>query len=140
MIGFFLCFLIIFCIAYCLERRDSRRRAKRWKTTSTGGQNDSSHSSHGGEPLRRSIQKTFGDGVFEVGIDIAPGTYRSIGGNSSFPTIWHRLSDFTGNGIIAEGGCAGPSIVTIAKSDHGFESLNSGGWTLIDEHRVEPTI
>jgi hypothetical protein len=84
------------------------------------------------------ILETFGDGVFEVGVDIAPGTYRSPGGDPSFPTIWHRLSDFTGDGIIAEGGCSGPCIVIITKSDGGFESLNSGGWTLIDLHDARP--
>jgi hypothetical protein len=131
--GFFVCFFIVFCIGYCLERLDHRKRAKRWKSVSVKVNNRNAPCTEEREESHRKLLNTFGDGVFEVGVDIAHGTYRSLGGDPTFPTIWHRLSDFTGTGIIAEGGCAGPCIVTILESDRGFESLNSGGWTLVGQ-------
>jgi hypothetical protein len=131
--GFFVCFFILFCIGLCLERRDYRRRAKKYKANSSNGINFGNSPSKADAPSPRALLDTFGDGVFEVGVDIAPGTYRSPGGDPSIPTIWHRLRDFSGEGIIAEGGCAGPCIVTISETDQGFESLNSGGWKRIDQ-------
>ena len=135
--GFLICFFIIFCVGYCLERRDRRQRARRWKSNATNVKADVTQPEVRSGPSSRTLLDTFGDGVFEVGVDIAPGTYRSPGGGRSFPTIWHRLSDFTGNGIIAEGGSTGPWIVTIIESDRGFESLNSGEWTRIEGRNTE---
>jgi len=81
-------------------------------------------------PPPRVIQDSFGDGVFEVGVDIAPGTYCAAG-QPPFHTIWQRLSDLTVNGVITTGDAVGPCIVTIAMTDRGFKSQFSGGWTRI---------
>lgn len=70
----------------------------------------------------------FGEGTFIVGLDIAPGTYRSRGGSNCY---WARLRNFTGelNGIIANGTPSGPTIVTISSSDRGFDSSRCGNWS-----------
>jgi hypothetical protein len=69
----------------------------------------------------------FGDGTFIVGLDIAPGTYESSGGESCY---WIRLSAFTGRRIdeIELGGWASPSTVTIKPGDEGFMSEHCGAW------------
>ena len=69
--------------------------------------------------------------MFKVGVDITPGTYRSPG-EPMFPTVWRRLSDFSGTGIIAYGESAGPCIVTIEATDRGFESAHGGGGYPVD--------
>jgi hypothetical protein len=70
------------------------------------------------------------DGVYIVGTDVAPGTWRSLGGGG-FGCYAARLSGFGGtlnevisNDIATEGGL----IITIAPSDIGFESTGCGTW------------
>lgn len=73
---------------------------------------------------------TFPDGMYFVGIDFIPGTYKN---NGSTGCYYARLSNFTGglNGIIANGNVDTPTIVTIAASDKGFQSKGCGTWTKI---------
>jgi hypothetical protein len=72
---------------------------------------------------------SFGEGLFIVNTDIAPGTYRSKAGKSCY---WARLENFSGEtigGVIANGiGTAHP-VVTIKASDKGFKSTGCGTWT-----------
>lgn len=72
---------------------------------------------------------SFGDGTWEVGTDIEPGTYRL----REAPSLcyWARLSGFGGglDDIIANGNEGAPAIVTIAATDTGFESARCGTWT-----------
>jgi hypothetical protein len=72
---------------------------------------------------------TFGDGTFQVGKDIQPGTYRTRVGSSN--CYYARLKGFSGStdDIIANNNTDAPAIVTIAASDKGFESQNCGTWT-----------
>jgi hypothetical protein len=72
---------------------------------------------------------SFGDGIWAVGIDIAPGTYSSPGGSSCY---WERDSDFTGDitSIIANGLSTGPVTVSIASTDKAFQTQGCGTWTL----------
>lgn len=72
---------------------------------------------------------TFGDGTFQVGKDIQPGTYRTQ--VASPGCYWARLSGFGGTvgEIIANDNTDGPAVVTIARSDKGFQSQNCGTWT-----------
>ena len=67
----------------------------------------------------------FGDGIFIVGKEVKPGTYRSRGGGSCY---WARLSGFGGSDIIVNGGFNRNQIVTISSSDRGFESRSCGTW------------
>ena len=70
----------------------------------------------------------FGDGTFIVGLDIAPGTWRSSGGDSCY---WARLSGFSEETKHIKANDIGGvnSIVTIVRTDKGFSSSNCGTWT-----------
>ena len=69
--------------------------------------------------------RSFGDGTLRVGVDIAPGRYRSL---SPHECEWARLSAFGGSfgDVIAVGAVA---IVDIAPSDAGFHGAGCGSWT-----------
>lgn len=72
---------------------------------------------------------SFGQGQKIVGTDIAPGTYRT---RTASPGCYYaRLSGFGGTlgEIIANENANGPAVVTIAKTDRGFESNRCGTWT-----------
>jgi hypothetical protein len=71
---------------------------------------------------------TFEDGTYRVGKDIRPGTYRSHGGSGCY---WARLRSFSGslNAILANENESGPAIVTIKRTDRGFETQGCGNWT-----------
>lgn len=70
----------------------------------------------------------FGDGTFQVGKDIQPGTYRTRSGSSGF---YERLKGFGGtvDDIIANNNTDAPAVVTIAATDKGFSSQGCGTWT-----------
>ena len=68
----------------------------------------------------------FGDGTYQVGVHIKPGTYRAGGGGTCY---WARLSDFSHagvGGIIANGN--EPTVIEIEKSDAGFTANGCGTW------------
>ncbi len=71
----------------------------------------------------------FGDGTYQVGSDIQPGTYRTREGTSG--CYYARLGGFSGefDDILANGNATGPAIVTIQPTDVGFESQRCGTWT-----------
>lgn len=73
---------------------------------------------------------TFGDGMFIVGTDIAPGTYKNS--DSSQACYWERLNSFDGSldAIIANDISTFRMIVTISPNDVGFTSDRCGTWTL----------
>ncbi|MBF8268273.1 MAG: hypothetical protein HW388_1781 [Dehalococcoidia bacterium] len=77
---------------------------------------------------------TFRSGVWIVGVDIVPGTYRNSGSGDCY---WARLSGFGGNlgDIIASNFGGGIQTVTIAASDAGFTSERCGTWTLLAAYR-----
>lgn len=68
----------------------------------------------------------FGDGTYQIGVHIRPGTYRADGEDTCY---WARLSDFSHdlNGIITNGN--NPTTIEIAKSDAGFTTFGCGTWT-----------
>lgn len=70
----------------------------------------------------------FAQGEFIVRLDVAPSTYGSRGGSNCY---WSRLRAFTGDlgAIIANGNPRGRAIVTIKRTDKGFESQGCGTWT-----------
>lgn len=69
-----------------------------------------------------------GSGVYLVGEDIKPGTYRSDGSQC----YWARLSGTSGEfeHIIANDNVEGTAYVTIAASDVAFETSRCGEWKL----------
>jgi len=79
-----------------------------------------------------SLLTTYKDGIYVVGSQIKPGTYRTVGTPST--CNWARLSGFGGSGddIIANDFGAGSRIVTISRTDTGFKSTGCGGWYRLD--------
>jgi hypothetical protein len=75
---------------------------------------------------------SFGDGAWLVGVDIAPGTYRTtVPGNGC---MWQRLSGLSGTyeDIIAWGAPnSGQALVAIAPSDLAFSTDACGEWSLL---------
>ncbi|MEH3129391.1 MAG: hypothetical protein PGN27_05440 [Mycolicibacterium neoaurum] len=76
------------------------------------------------------------DGLYVVGKDIQPGTYRSAPTmRNGYPfCTWKRLSDFTGSmeSTIAIDNQPGQTIVTIEPSDTAFETQSCQPWERID--------
>ncbi len=77
------------------------------------------------------LADSFGDGYWIVGVDIAPGTYRT----DDDVLVWQRLSDFSDEpegfidaGINVEGGAQ----VEIDSSDAGFMTTGGAIWERID--------
>ncbi|HEY0867295.1 MAG TPA: hypothetical protein VGE01_07950 [Fimbriimonas sp.] len=81
-------------------------------------------------PITSDPSGTFGDGTYFVGIDIAPGTWRSANGSSCY---WARLSGFSGElgDILANDNEEGSAIVEILPGDDGFTSSRCGTWSKI---------
>lgn len=73
---------------------------------------------------------TFSDGMYIVGVDLAPGTYKNTPSQNCY---YARLSNFTGgiDSILANNNTDNAAIVMISASDKGFESTNCGTWTKI---------
>lgn len=72
----------------------------------------------------------FGEGMYMVGVDIKPGTYKASGSG-----YWARLKNAEGtlDSLIANGNAQGNAIVTIKSSDKFFESNGmDGNWVLSD--------
>lgn len=80
---------------------------------------------------RRGLQTTISPGMWMVGVQVTPGTYRA---DASGPgCYWQRLSSFTGNfdAIIANAfvSNSGPQLMTIANTDVGFSGGGEcGSW------------
>lgn len=76
------------------------------------------------------VFKTFDDGDYVVGVDIAAGTYRIR--EAADLCYWERLKGFGGtlDEIIANENVIGAyAVVTIGKFDKGFSSSGCGTWT-----------
>ncbi|MFI6940246.1 hypothetical protein ACIBI4_13310 [Streptomyces sp. NPDC050418] len=75
-----------------------------------------------------------GDGDFEVGSDVKPGTYRTTG-NEDGLCYWERLKDSKGEleSILANDNVTGTSYVTITAADKLFKTSDCQGWTAVDE-------
>lgn len=70
-----------------------------------------------------------GDGTYEVGKDIQPGTYVSSTPDSG-NCYWARMKGTSGSldDIIANNNSAGQSVVTIAPTDKVFETSGCNDW------------
>ncbi|MFI1442405.1 hypothetical protein [Streptomyces fructofermentans] len=73
-----------------------------------------------------------GDGDFQVGTDIKPGTYRTTGNTDSL-CYWERAKDASGemDSIIANDNVTGTSYVTIQAGDKLFRSSGCGDWEAV---------
>lgn len=75
-------------------------------------------------------QSVHEDGVWLVGRQLAPGTYRSPGGSGCY---WERLSGLSGDfeDLIVNRHARGPSVVEIKPTDAGFSTTGCGIWRRI---------
>lgn len=81
---------------------------------------------------RRGLQTAITAGMWIVGAQLTPGTYRTE--SSASGCAWQRVSNFSGNidAVVASAfvTSAGPQIVTIANTDAGFATnVECGTWT-----------
>lgn len=81
-------------------------------------------------PVTSSPTDPFGDGMYQVGVDIAPGTWRNDGSPGCY---WERLSGFSHelDDVITNEFAETQQIVTIDATDVGFSSSDCGVWTKI---------
>lgn len=70
-----------------------------------------------------------GDGTYEVGVDVKPGTYKSAK-PASGNCYWARLKGDSGQlaDIIANNNSSGPSVVTIKSTDKVFQTTGCEDW------------
>jgi hypothetical protein len=70
----------------------------------------------------------FRDGTWQIGVDIAPGTYTSAG--SAGPACFHALrTSQTSGGVVNSAVSTGPSTVVLAEADGWFETSGCATWT-----------
>ncbi|KOU55172.1 hypothetical protein ADK57_45490 [Streptomyces sp. MMG1533] len=74
-----------------------------------------------------------GDGDFEVGTDVKPGTYRTTG-NSDGMCYWERAKDASGemDSLLANDNVTGTSYVTVKATDKLFKSSDCNDWEAVD--------
>ena len=74
-----------------------------------------------------------GDGDFQVGSDIKPGTYRTTG-NTDDVCYWERAKDASGDtdSLLANDNVSGASYVTIKSTDKIFKSSGCKDWEAVD--------
>jgi len=75
-----------------------------------------------------------GDGDFEVGKDIKPGTYRTTG-NTDDLCYWERAKDASGevDSLLANDNVSGTSYVTVKATDKLFKSSGCKDWEAVGE-------
>lgn len=74
-----------------------------------------------------------GDGDFQVGTDVKPGTYRTTG-NTDDMCYWERAKDASGemDSLLANGNVSGTGYVTVKASDKIFKSSGCSDWEAVD--------
>lgn len=75
-----------------------------------------------------------GNGDFQVGEDVKPGTYRSTG-NTDGMCYWERAKDSSGeaDSLLANDNVNGTSYVTVKATDKVFSSNDCKDWEAVDE-------
>lgn len=71
---------------------------------------------------------SFGDGVYEVGIDIKPGIYKTTGAEGCY---YARLASLNTDNIINNNITSGPATVEVMTTDKAFLSRGCGDWSLV---------
>ncbi|MFE0045832.1 hypothetical protein [Streptomyces albireticuli] len=77
-----------------------------------------------------------GNGTFQVGSDIKPGTYRSTG--NKLGCYWERAKDSSGglDSILANDNAQGSSYVTVKADDKIFKTRGCKGWHRVAEDKT----
>jgi hypothetical protein len=71
------------------------------------------------------------DGMYQVGVDVQPGTYKTAGpADPSNECYWRRVSNLSGDSgsTLAFNFSAGQQVVEIMSTDVGFETKNCQPW------------
>ncbi|MEU9468223.1 hypothetical protein AB0D78_16510 [Streptomyces avermitilis] len=107
--------------------KDTSASAGRKPGGKTGGENGTT---------KKAVKKAAfgGDGDFEVGKDVKPGTYRTTG-NTDGLCYWERAKDASGeaDSLIANDNVSGTSYVTVKATDKLFKSSDCKDWEAVDE-------
>jgi hypothetical protein len=84
------------------------------------------------------LQKTVGDGEWEVNTHIQPGRWSASGGNRCY---WARTASFshTAESIIASDYATGHPVIDILPTDVGFTTKGCGIWTKAENHAIPGT-
>ncbi|MFC5654668.1 hypothetical protein [Streptomyces nogalater] len=95
----------------------------------SGGSNDSD----GAEAAEEKKASFGGDGDYQVGTDIEPGTYRTTG-NTDDMCYWERAKDASGepDSLLANDNVSGTSYVTLKATDKVFKSSGCADWEAVD--------
>jgi hypothetical protein len=93
----------------------------------------STKGSGSGEAVEEKKAAFDGDGDFEVGTDIEPGTYRTSG-NTDGMCYWERAEDASGDtgSLLANDNVSGASYVTVKATDKIFRSSGCKDWEAVD--------
>ncbi|MEU6374188.1 hypothetical protein [Streptomyces sp. NPDC046909] len=96
-----------------------------------GGEKDSAGASE--EKAEEKKVAFEGDGEFQVGSDIKPGTYRTTG-NDDGMCYWERAKDASGemDSLLANDNVTGTSYVTVKATDKLFKSSDCNDWEAVD--------
>ncbi|MER7189392.1 hypothetical protein [Streptomyces flaveolus] len=100
----------------------------------SGGKKDAGPSGGGADTAKAEKKAAFeGDGDFEVGSDVKPGTYRTTG-NTDGMCYWERAKDASGelDSLLANDNVTGTGYVTVKATDKFFKSNGCGDWEAVD--------
>ncbi|MEU7557099.1 hypothetical protein [Streptomyces eurythermus] len=102
----------------------------------TGGARKDSAGSDGSGGAEAAEEKKAafgGDGDYQVGTDIKPGTYRTTG-NTDGTCYWERAEDASGgtDSILANDNVTGTSYVTVKATDEVFRTDGCADWEAVD--------
>lgn len=97
-------------------------------THQPGGKKDSG----GAEAAEKKKAAFDGDGDYQVGSDIKPGTYRTTG-NTDGMCYWERAKDASGetDSVLANDNVTGTSYVTVKAGDKLFKSTGCNDWEAV---------
>jgi hypothetical protein len=98
----------------------------------TGGGKDAGQAEEAAEKSEKKAAFS-GDGDFQVGSDIKPGTYRTTG-NSDGMCYWERAKDASGetDSVLANDNVTGTSYVTVKATDKVFKTSDCEDWEAVD--------
>ncbi|WP_280881320.1 hypothetical protein [Streptomyces pseudovenezuelae] len=114
----------------------SDRAGSGGRGSSASAQHRSGGAKDSGDKKKAAAEKKVafaGDGEFQVGADIKPGTYRTTG-NSDGMCYWERAKDAKGemDSILANDNVSGASYVTVKTTDKIFKSNGCKDWEAVD--------
>lgn len=114
------------------DSKDKDKGTSAQGTSSGGGSKDQAADKTEKADKPKAEAAIDGDGTFQVGSDVKPGTYRSTD-NTDGMCYWERAKDSSGetDSLIANDNVMGTAYVTIKATDKIFKSNDCHGWEAI---------